>query len=115
MSAKIKVANLEEGLPTVEQARVRLRSEIQAARTGDYKVLKIIHGYGSSGSGGDLRFALQATLRQMVDAREIRDCIYGENWRTSNEPTWELLKRMPELKDDRDLGRGNRGITIVML
>ena len=58
---------------------------------------------------------LQATLRQMATKREIRDCIYGENWRTSDERTWSLLKQMPELKSDSDLGRGNRGITIVLL
>ena len=51
----------------------------------------------------------------MTEQREIRDCIYGENWRTSDERTWELLKRMPELKSDSDLGRGNRGITLVVL
>ena len=79
------------------------------------KVLKVIHGYGSSGVGGDLRITLQASLRQMVTAREIRECIYGENWRKSDERTWALLKQMPELKSDSDLGKGNKGITIVLL
>ena len=51
----------------------------------------------------------------MAQAKEIRDCIYGENWRASDERSWELLKRMPELKSDPDLGRGNRGITLVVL
>ena len=51
----------------------------------------------------------------MASAGEIRDCIYGENWRKSDERTWELLKRMPELKGDSDLGRGNKGITLICL
>jgi len=112
---KIKTANLELGLPSVEQARVKLAAEIDLARSGGFKLLKIIHGYGSHGIGGDLRFALQATLRQMTQANEITDCIYGENWRTGDERTWKLLKRYPDLKSDPDLGRGNRGITIVLL
>jgi hypothetical protein len=62
-----------------------------------------------------LRIALQSTLRQMSRAQEIRDCIYGENWRTSDERSWELLKRLAELKSDSDLGKGNLGITLVIL
>jgi hypothetical protein len=111
----IKTVILKEGMPSVEQARARLRGEIQTAQQSGVKVLKLVHGYGSSGVGGDLRIALQATLRQMVTAREIRECIYGENWRKSNECTWTLLKQMPELKGDSDLGKGNKGITIVFL
>ncbi len=106
---------LKEGMPSVEQARARLHSEIQIAQQSGLKVLKIVHGYGSTGVGGDLRIALQSTLRQMIDQRQIRDCIYGENWRTSDERSWELLKRLPELKTESDLGRGNRGITLIVL
>ena len=115
MGATIKTVILKEGMPSVEQARSRLSSEIQAARQDGIKVLKLVHGYGSTGVGGDLRIALQATLRQMAARGEIRDCIYGENWRTSNERTWALLKQQPALKADSDLGKGNKGITIVML
>ena len=115
MRATIKTVILKEGLPSVEEARARLNSEIHAARQSGLKILKIVHGYGSTGVGGDLRFALQATLRQMITKKEIRDCIYGENWRKSDERTWALLKQMPELKNDSDLGKGNKGITIVLL
>src|ERR1019366_1574441 len=109
MAAGIKIVNLEAGMPSVPQARSRLSSELRVAQQSGVRVLKLVHGYGSSGVGGDLRIALQSTLRQMAQAKEIRDCIYGENWRTSDERGWELLKRMPELKGDKDLGRGNRG------
>jgi hypothetical protein len=115
MSATIKTVILKEGMPSVEQARARLVGEIQLARQGGVKILKIVHGYGSTGVGGELRIALQSTLRQMVTTREIRECIYGENWRKSDERTWDVLKRIPESKHDSDLGRGNKGITIVLL
>ena len=111
----MKTAILKDGLPSIEQARARLSSEIAAAQQAGLKVLKIVHGYGSTGVGGDLRFALQATLRQMVSRKEIRDCIYGENWRTGDERTWALLKQMPELKSDADLGKRNKGMTVVLL
>lgn len=111
----IKTVNLKDGLPGVEQARARLRSEIDAAQSQRLKLLKVIHGYGSHGVGGELRIALQSTLRRLTQSGEISDCIYGENWRKSDERSWELLKRIPELKNDSDLGRGNRGITLVLL
>jgi len=112
---KLKTVNLEEGLPTVAQAHARLTSELQLARQSGTKILKIIHGYGSTGVGGDLRIALQASLHQMAEVGEIQFCIYGENWRKSDERAWELVKHFPALKDDRDFGKQNRGITIVVL
>ena len=114
MSLNLKIFNLEDGMPSIPQARARLANELRAARASGVELLKVIHGYGSSGVGGDLRIALQATLRQMQERGEIRACIFGENWRKSDERTWTLMKKFPSLKDDRDLGRGNKGITIIV-
>ena len=113
--AAIKTVIVKEDMPSVEQARARLRTELGTARRSGFKVLKLIHGYGSSGVGGDLRIALQSTLRQMAQQHEISDCIYGEDWRTGDDRSWQLLKRIPELKNDSDLGKGNKGITMVVL
>jgi hypothetical protein len=115
MVLKLQTANLEDGMPTVPQAQARLTAELRAARARSTKVLKIIHGYGSTGVGGDLRIAIQATLRQLVESGEIRACIFGENWRRGDEESWDLVKRFPALKDDHDFGRGNKGITLVVL
>lgn len=51
----------------------------------------------------------------MADAGEIRGCIFGENWSKTDEITWALMKESPELKSDPHLGKGNRGITVVVL
>ena len=115
MTVSVRTIVVKEGMPSVEQARARLQTELRTARQSGVKILKLIHGYGSSGVGGDLRIALQSTLRQMVQKHEIGDCIYGENWRTSDERAWAVLRRMPELKSDSDLGKGNKGITLVVL
>ncbi len=67
-------------------------------------------------TGSEASFALPFSRPSALgQSGAIRDCIYGENWRKSDERSWELLKRMPELKSDPDLGRGNRGITLVLL
>jgi|SRR5215472_1231372 len=112
--APIKIINLEEGMPKVEAARLRMQHELQVARKQGYAALKLIHGYGSSGVGGALRIELQKELRRLVNTGTIRALVAGEEWRISDETTWELLKRYPEWKQDSDLGKGNKGITIVL-
>lgn len=95
---QIKVVNLEEGMPTVEQARLRMQFELQEARKEGYKAVKLIHGYGSSGAGGALRMELQTDLRKAVVDGTLRALIPGENWRSSDSGAWELLRRFPEWK-----------------
>jgi hypothetical protein len=113
--AILKVVNLEEGRPTVERARLRLEHELNQARRSAVVALKLIHGYGSSGADGTLRMELQKDLRHAADQGRIRAFIAGEDWRISNEIAWALLQQYPEWKRDSDLGRGNRGISIVAL
>jgi hypothetical protein len=114
VNIQVQTANLEDGMPSVSQALTRLTTELGKAKGRDLKVLKIIHGYGSSGVGGDLRIAIQSTLRQMVQRGDISMCIYGENWRSSDDDAWNLVKRFPSLKHDSDFGRNNKGITLVV-
>jgi hypothetical protein len=102
-------------MPQVHEALQRLDRELALARQGKISLLKIIHGYGSSGAGGDIRIAVQKRLRELLDTGQIRGCIFGENWSKSDEDTWRLLQAYSELKSDPDLGRGNRGITVVLL
>ena len=110
-----KIINLEEGMPQVEQARLRMQHELHAARRRGHKAVKLIHGYGSSGVGGALRIELQKEFVRLADAGEIKSFIAGEDWRISHEHTWALLKRYPEWKQDSDLGKNNKGISIVVL
>jgi hypothetical protein len=113
--AIIKVVNLEDGMPRAEQARLRMQHELALARGQGIAALKLIHGYGSSGTGGVLRNELQNELRRASSARSITCFIAGEDWSISDETTWSLLKKYPEWKQDSDLGRRNKGISIVVL
>jgi hypothetical protein len=113
--AIIKIIDLEEGMPKVEQARLRMQRELQIATEQGYAAVKLIHGYGSSGVGGSLRIELQKELQRLASAGTVKSFIAGEDWRISDEKTWELLKRYPEWKRDSDLGKANKGISIVLL
>jgi hypothetical protein len=102
-------------MPLVREALQRLERELALARQEKTAVLKVVHGYGSSGAGGEIRVAVQKRLRELADRGDIRSCIFGENWSKSDELTWKILQSKAELKSDSDLGRRNQGITIVLL
>jgi hypothetical protein len=102
-------------MPSVVEALQRLDREIASAHQQRANFLKIIHGYGSSGEGGDIRIAVQKRLVEMTGQSEVRACIFGEKWSKSDEQTWALINANVELKQDSDLGKKNLGITVVVL
>ena len=111
----MQVVNLEAGMPAVPQALSRLADALRSARQRPGSALKIIHGWGSTGVGGALRLAVQRELAQAAARGELRAFIAGEDWRISNQDAWDLLQQFPQLKQDSDLGRGNKGISIAWL
>ena len=102
-------------MPSIHEALQRLEREIAVARQEKRSLLKVVHGYGSSGAGGDIRIAVQKRLHELAEGGQIRGCIFGEDWAKSDEKTWRLLRSQAELKSDPDLGRRNQGITVVLL
>ena len=111
----LRVVNLKEGMPLVREALSRMEAELRRARAVGVILMKFVHGYGSTGKGGEIRIAVQKTLVKHLHQSELQAVIFGEDWRISNEAAWALLKKYPDLKQDSDLGRENRGITIVLL
>ena len=107
--------NLEQGMPRVNDAMAEMERGLARARAGKLRVVKFIHGYGSSGVGGEIRIAVQKRLMELESAGRIRACIFGEDWSASDARTWALLKAQPELKTDPHLGRKNLGITVVVV
>ena len=111
----IKTVNLKADMPPVREALERFDWEITRARQEGISILKIIHGYGSGGSGGDIRIAVQKRLHDLKECGDISAYIFGEAWSKSDDTSWQLLKAHPELKSDLDLGRGNRGISFAIM
>jgi hypothetical protein len=81
----IKTVNLKSDMPQVREALQRLDRELDQARRDKAKCLKLIHGYGSSGTGGEIRIAIQKRLIELQTNGEIRACIFGENWSKSDQ------------------------------
>ena len=111
----LRQVNLELGMPTVEQALGRLTMELQTTRRLRVRVLKVIHGYGSSGKGGKIRTALRRQLQAMAQRGEIRGVIPGESFSIFDETTRQAFALCGELRQDRDLDRYNNGVTFILL
>jgi len=114
MSA-IRTFNVEAGLPTLDEARRLVIEEIKQAKRAGARVLKLIHGYGSSGKGGALYVGLRKSFELRKKEGVIKDFIAGEDFSIFNETVLDLLEAVPELRGDPDLGATNEGVTIVWL
>lgn len=114
MSA-LREINLELGMPYAADAVRRLTFEVHHSKDLGCKVLKIIHGYGSTGKGGKIRLAARERLAFLERKHEVRGIIPGENFSIFDEATRNAFQICPDLRKDRDLERGNNGVTFILL
>lgn len=115
MPSDLREINLEEGRPTADAAIRRLTFEIQHSRRIGATVLKIIHGYGSSGVGGRIRVEARSYLQRLTGKREIKGYIIGEQFSIFDESTRAAFLRCGDLRKERDLERHNNGVTYIVL
>src|ERR1019366_181044 len=114
MSA-IRTFNVEAGRPTLDEARRLVIEEIKQAKRAGARVLKVIHGYGSSGKGGTLCIGLRKSFGLRKKEGIIRDFIPGEDFSIFNEAVLTLLEVAPDLRGDPDLNATNEGVTVLWL
>ena len=111
----IKTFNVENGFPALDDARRQVIEEIRRAKREGVKVLKVIHGYGSSSRGGKLCAGLRKSFGLRKKEKVIKDFIAGEDFSIFNETTLSLLEAVPELRADPDLNATNEGVTFLWL
>jgi hypothetical protein len=111
----IRTFNVEAGLPTLDEARRLAIEEIKQAKRAGARVLKVIHGYGSSGKGGALCVGLRKSFGLRKKEGVIKEFIAGEDFSIFNDPVLALLEAVPGLRGDPDLNATNEGITILWL
>ncbi|MEM5769887.1 MAG: Smr/MutS family protein, partial [Bacillota bacterium] len=107
--------NIKSDLPTAADAIKRVTFNIHNSRALGYTVLKLIHGYGSTGKGGKIRTETRRYLQQQKAKGAIRNFIPGEEFSIFNEATRAAFAVCDELRRDSDLERANNGVTIVVL
>ena len=96
-------------MPYTDQAIQRLTLEIRQSRKMGCTVLKIIHGYGSSGKGGKIRTESRRYLTRLKEHGEIVNFLPGED------ATRQAFARCDDLRRDADLDRYNNGVTFIVL
>lgn len=113
--SSIQALNLEEGMPLVEEALSRLNMGLQEMRVSRVKIVKLIHGYGSTGRGGKICSAVRDELAAMKRKKLIREYIPGEDFGPMDTAARKLAEQNSAITRDPDYGRINHGITIVVL
>ena len=97
LSAELAETVLDESLRTVD-------------RSSQSRILKIIHGYGSSGKGGMLKTTVQNwTYRHRTEFRAIIDGADASPF----DPDIQHMAAECNLSIQSDIGTANNGITIV--
>ena len=112
----VRNLDIEAGLPTVEEALRRLQTQLERARSDGVRVVRIIHGWGSSsGGGGKIRMAARNWLRTQLDTRRIRSVFLGDHYTHTSPEGRDFLRRHPALRPTENSDRNNPGITFVEL
>lgn len=115
MASNLREVNLELGKPFVDEAIRRLTFELNQSKRMGIKVLKIIHGYGSTGTGGKIRVEARRYLERVRNKGEIEAFVLGEKFSIFDEASRKALQLCPDLRQDRDLDRYNNGVTFIIL
>lgn len=112
----ILVFNLKQDSPTVEEALERLRECLRNAVDLGIKVIILIHGYGSSGQGGRIKWAVHEALENNQFSDRVDEFYFGEHTAFGSVAYQALLRRRPGLKNYlKHFKDGNAGMTVLIL
>jgi hypothetical protein len=111
----VRTFNVEADRPSLDEARRRVLEEIRRAKQERVRVLKVIHGWGSSGRGGKLCHGLRKSFALRKKEGVIKNFIPGEDFSIFNQTVLAMLDAVPELRSDPDLNATNEGVTVIWL
>ncbi|WP_130863908.1 hypothetical protein [Bacilliculturomica massiliensis] len=109
---KVREINLERGRPAAETAVRDMVGQLGTGKRQGLRAVILIHGYGSSGTGGSIRAAVREKLRESSLRGLVRDWCGGENWIHRK---WEMIGLCGELAQYQRRIEGNPGVTVVIL
>ena len=112
---KIETINIKTDYPPADVAVAEMEIEIERLEKSDTLALKVIHGYGSHGVGGEIKKQVHARLFKLKKQQKILDYIPAEQYGYLARQDKYIVNNLPELVFDPDLSNYNNGITIVLL
>lgn len=111
----IYTINLEYGMPIATIAIKNMNSELRIARVQNKKIIKVIHGYGSSGKGGKIKQEVHKELIKKKKLGEISDFLPAEKLDPFSSEGRNILSKYPYISKDDTYSRNNPGVTFVIL
>ena len=114
-NSKIYEVNIKQGLPAVDTAMKYFEQAISRAKAYGYPVIKLIHGYGSGGSGGKIKTAVQRELIKYKNTGKILEFVAGENFTLFDPATQRIIAAYPDITRDSDYLKANPGITVILI
>ena len=110
---RLRTIDVKAGMPLVEEGLARLERDLTRAMQAGVRVVRVIHGYGSTGKGGKLRDACRVFLRRMLKAGQITSVLPGEEYSRATNLGRNLMSRCPDLRNSERSDSQNPGITFV--
>jgi hypothetical protein len=115
VAKSLETLNIKGTMPTAEAAWTHLQGAIDGARLRGVRILKVVHGYGSSGVGGKIRRRVRGGVGKMVEAGKLKGMVFGEDWGPFSATARGWVDAFPALRNDSDYGKGNEGITLIQV
>ncbi|MBE7076987.1 MAG: hypothetical protein E7374_03780 [Clostridiales bacterium] len=112
---KLITIDIKSERQTVAEAVAQFLIEVESYQKGGFKVMKVIHGYGSHGVGGAIRNAILKKCTDLKNRKKIEDFVPGDKWSIKSTAKKIAINYCPDLLADRELSLPNPGCTIVIL
>jgi hypothetical protein len=110
------VINLEVGGPTADEALERLTTQVRAASEAGIRALIVIHGYGSSGSGGKIKWVVRDALENNYFSDRVDEYYFGEDLALGSSGYQAIMKRRASLRQHLSQFKiGNAGMTVLLM
>ena len=111
-----KEINLELNKPTIDMAIKNLTSAINRSNKGD--CLLLIHGYGSTGKGGDIKNSVLDLLSKLLKEKKISKIFSGVDFSMTTGKGYNydaILLRNKYSELNKYAYQRNRGITVIVI
>ena len=112
---KLITIDIKSEKQSVKEAIAQFLVEVDAYKMGGFKVMKVIHGYGSHGVGGAIKNAFLKKCEELKSRKIIYDYVCCDHWTTTNTVRKIATNYCPDLMADTELYHLNPGCSIVVL
>lgn len=109
---KVIELNIEYDRPVVSYAMKKLKDSLATYKRTGTKAVIVIHGYGSTGTGGSIKTAVRKELSETSLKGIVRCFVGGENWIENKRSFLSLCGSLDKYESRIS---NNSGVTVVIL